>query len=254
MSQPEELQLYRDGRHYDSLNREIVADIPFYVEESQLAEGEVLEIACGTGRLTIPIAKTGVKITGLDLTCSMLEHAKSKALSAGVEINWVQADCRDFKLGTKFQLIFMPFNSMQHLHDLNSLQRFLSRVREHLLPEGRFILDVFNPSLTILNRDPLTRYRDRIYADPDGKGSIALEQTAIYDDAAQVNRIRWFFSRPEAPDFRVEKLELRCFFPQELDLLLQCNGFSIVEKFGTFQRKPFTKGDPKQIVICKLAT
>jgi SAM-dependent methyltransferase len=252
MNEKQELQLYRDGRHYDALNRHIVADIPFYVEEAQRASGEVLEIACGTGRLTIPIAQAGVKITGLDVSPSMLAHARSKANLAGIDISWVEADCREFALQKKFRLIFIPFNSMQHLHDLESLRRFFAKVREHLAPGGRFIVDVFNPSVVLLNRDPSIRYCERTYDDPDGRGVITLEQTSKYDDAAQVNRILWYFSRDGEPDFRVEKLELRCFFPQELDLVMHAHGFRIEQKFGNFERKPFAKGDPKQIVVCKL--
>ncbi len=67
MKRNESIPLYRDARHYDALNSFLVADIPFYVEEAQRAGGLVLELACGTGRLTIPIAQSGVEIVGLDL-------------------------------------------------------------------------------------------------------------------------------------------------------------------------------------------
>jgi len=58
------IPLYRDGRHYDALNSFLVADIPFYMEEARRSGGPVLELACGTGRLTIPIAQSGVEIVG----------------------------------------------------------------------------------------------------------------------------------------------------------------------------------------------
>jgi len=90
--------------------------------------------------------------------------------------------------------------------------------------------------------------------DPDGRGTITLEQTAVYDDAAQVNRIVWYFSFPGEKDFRVEQLPMRCFFPQELDLLVRANDFSIQEKFGNFVRKPFASGDMKQVVVCTKRT
>ena len=224
---------------------------PFYVEESKRARGPVLEVACGTGRLTIPIAQSGVEIVGLDQSASMLAHARTKAAEAGVNIAWVQADCRQFDLGRKFALIFMAFNSMQHLHDQASLAALFQNVRKHLAEGGRFVFDVFNPSLAILNRDPSQRYLDRQYADPDGRGTITLELTAVYDDAAQVNRMTWYFSLPGEKDFRVEQLHVRCFFPQELDLLVRANGFEIEEKFGNFERKPFASGDMKQVAVCK---
>ena len=121
MTNNEAIPLYREGRHYDLLNADVVADIPFYLEEARRAGGPVLELACGTGRLTIPIAQTGVEVVGLDQSASMLAHLRTKARQAGVEVPLVEGDCREFELGRKFALIFMAFNSMQHLHDQASL-------------------------------------------------------------------------------------------------------------------------------------
>jgi ubiquinone/menaquinone biosynthesis C-methylase UbiE len=115
MSTNPSIPLYRDGRRYDALNSFLVADIPFYGEEARRAAGlveshppaksagrvghPVLELACGTGRLAIPIAQSGVEIVGLDLTPLMLAHARTKAEAAGVTIEFVEGDCRDFVLG-----------------------------------------------------------------------------------------------------------------------------------------------------------
>lgn len=254
MSEPESIPIYRDGRHYDVLNRHIVADIPFYVEEARRAAGPVLELACGTGRLTIPVAQSGVEIVGLDQSPSMMAHLRTKATHAGVEIPLVEADCRAFDLGRKFALIFIGFNSMQHLHDFASLAALFSNVRRHLSPGGRFIFDVFNPSIAILMRGA-ERTREREYEDPDGGGRITMEQTLVYDDATQVSHVRWFFSRNDPngdeKDFRIEDLHLRCFFPQELGLLVHSQGFAIEEKYGNFERKPFASGDMKQVVVCR---
>lgn len=251
MSNPESIPLYRDGRHYDALNRPLnLADVPFYVEEAKRAGGPVLELACGTGRVTIPIAQSGVEIVGLDQSATMLAHARTKAAEAQVNIQWIEADCRQFALGRKFALIFMAFNSMQHLHDHASLAALFANARSHLAPGGRFVFDVFNPSIAILNRDPNQRHLEREYEDPEGRGTVTLETTAVYDDAAQVNHITCYFSLAENRDFRVEQLHLRCFFPQELDLLVRANGFEIEQKFGNFERKPLASGDMKQVVIC----
>jgi SAM-dependent methyltransferase len=275
MNTNESIPRYRDGRHYDALNSDLVADIPFYREEARRAlvlavthppaknagrvgHPAVLELACGTGRLTIPIAHSGVEIVGLDMSPSMLAHARAKAKRAGVEIAFVAGDCRAFELGRKFALIFMAFNSMQHLHDYDSLAALFRCVRKHLVEGGRFIFDVFNPRMGFLARDPEQRWPEREYEDPDGKGTIVLEHTMRYDDAAQVNHLKWYFSRRSANrikrDFRVEDLHMRCFFPQELDLMVRSQGFEIVEKFGNFERKAFASGDPKQVVVCRVAS
>jgi SAM-dependent methyltransferase len=277
MTNNEIIPLYRDGRHYDALNRFLVADISFYVEQARKAAGlvgshppaksarsvghpgdSVLELACGTGRITIPIAQSGAEIVGLDLTPSMLVHARTKAEAAGVQIKFVEGDCRAFDLGRKFALIFMAFNSMQHLHDYESLAALFRNVRKHLAEGGRFVFDVFNPKISILARASGERHLEREYQDPDGKGTMAFENSMVYDDAAQVSHIQCYFVRRgpngEELEERVEELHLRSFFPQELDLLVRSQGFEIVEKFGNFERKPFASGDPKQVVVCRANT
>ena len=270
MNTKNSVPLYRDGRHYDALNSFLVSDIPFYVEEAKRAAGvtnprppatgtgrmghPVLELACGTGRLTIPIAQAGVDTVGLDISPSMLAHARMKAKACGVEIEFVEGDCRSFDLGRKFALIFMAFNSMQHMHDHKSLAALFANVRKHMAEGGRFIFDVFNPRVGFLARSPEERWSEREYGDPDGNGTIVLEHTMRYDDATQVNHVTWYFSRRNANgferDFRVEQLHMRCFFPQELDLLVRSQGFEIVEKFGDFERKAFGSGQPKQVMVC----
>jgi SAM-dependent methyltransferase len=252
MPNSENIPLYRDGRDYDALIRVLpFNDVPFYTQEAKRAGGPVLEIGCGTGRLTIPIAQSGVDITGLDKAASMLNHARTKAAAAGAHVTWIEADCRSFALGRKFALIFMPFNTMQHLHDHASLAALFGNVRKHLADGGRFTFDVFNPSIAILNRDSSRRYEERQYEDADGRGTVTVEQTAVYDDAAQVNRITLYFSVPGEKDFRVESLHVRCFFPQELDLLVRANGFEVEDKFGNFDRTPFASGCMKQVVVCR---
>jgi len=271
MSTKQAVPLYRDGRHYDALNSFLVADIPFYVEEARRAvEGRdpnphakgagrmghpVLELACGTGRLTIPIAQSGIEILGLDLSPSMLAHAGTKADAAGVAIEFVEGDCRSFDLGRKFALIFMAFNSMQHLHDYASLSALFANVRKHLAEDGRFVFDVFNPKVEILARSSGDRRFEREYQDPDGRGTMAFEYSVSYDDAWQVSHIQCYFVRRgangEEVEVREEELHLRSFFPRELDLLVRSQGFEIVEKFGNFGRKAFRSGDPKQVVVCK---
>jgi SAM-dependent methyltransferase len=267
----ESVPLYRDGRHYDAINTFLVADIPFYLEEARRATGlmdsqppaksagrmghPVLELACGTGRLTIPIAQSGVEIVGLDLSPSMLAHARTKAETARTEIEFVEGDCRSFDLGRKFALIFMAFNSMQHLHDYASLSGLFASVHKHLADDGRFVFDVFNPKIEILARSAGERRLEREYQDPDGRGTTAFEYSATYDDSSQVSRIRCYFVRRgangEEDEVREEGLHLRSFFPQELDLLVRSQGFEVLEKFGNFERKKFGSGDPKQVVVCK---
>ncbi len=88
--------LYRDGLHYDAQHVEIVEDITFYIAQAQKAGGSILELACGTGRITIPLARQGFDVTGLDISEGMLKIAKEKAEMEYLSCTFLHADCRKF--------------------------------------------------------------------------------------------------------------------------------------------------------------
>lgn len=243
-------RIYRNGRHYDLQNKDFVDDIPFYLRQIKKYGEPVLELACGTGRITIPIAEGGIQITGLDISEPMLSHAKIKAAIKGINVEWIKADYRNFKLNKKFNLIFFPFNSIAHLQDLESIETCFSRVKEHLTVKGRFVIDMFNPRLDILTRDPFRRYPVTEYPDPDGKGTVVITENNTYDAATQINRIKWYYKIGIQAEEVVEELNMRIFYPQELDELLYYNGFTIKAKFGNYDETPFESTSPKQLIVC----
>ena len=103
-------ELIYDANIYDGLNT-FLSDLQFYKKWlPKNKEAEILELCCGTGRLTIPIAKDGYSICGVDYTPSMLEQAKMKAIEAELVIDFIEADIRMLDLQEKFDLIFIPFN------------------------------------------------------------------------------------------------------------------------------------------------
>lgn len=249
---PDGSEVYGDAVLYDAEDTPAQNDLPLYLAAAKKARGPVLELACGTGRLTLELARAGIDITGLDVSSPMLGQARKKAAKEGLEADFVLGDARSFRLKRKFRLIFIPFNSMQHLADRDSLERFFASVRAHLAPGGRFMLDVFNPHPHYLVRDTEERLPVSCYKDPRGKEQILVEEQYSYDRAAQVSRITWHYIRGRKR-FASRKLNMRCFFPQELDTLLIYNGFKILKKYGDFDLNPFAGTSPKQIVICRKA-
>ncbi len=244
-------EYYFDGRQYDLDNDDYAADIPFYVEHAKRSGGPVLEIGCGTGRVTLPIARAGIEIVGLDVAPSMLARLHDKAASEGLDVDMVEADCREFSLNRKFALIICPFSAMQHLHDRGSVEAFLERVRAHLAPGAHFIFDVFNPNVEILARGAGERFPVFTYTEEESGEQIFVEEAIEYDDAAQVSHITWYCTGGGSDEIREEEIHLRCFYPQELDMLLHYNRFEVLEKLGQFSGAPFAAGFGKQIVVCR---
>ncbi len=245
-------QFYNDPAHYDAQFREVESDITFYLEMAQKARGPVLELGCGTGRITIPLREAGIDITGLDISGAMLGFARKKARDKGLEIPLVRADCRNFSLDQKFALIFFPFNSMAHLHVIRDIEACFRCVKQHLADDGRFIVNVLNPDLELLTRAPGQHLLVSNYPDPGGRGMVHIMETSSYDLATQVLKLKWHYSMDDPEAGYVKELDMRIFFPEELETLLFVNGFSILKRFGDFMKTPFSSRSLEQTLVCQL--
>jgi SAM-dependent methyltransferase len=146
------------GRSADAMD-----DVSFYVKlarQAATAGQPVLELGCGTGRVTIPIAQAGVEVVGLDNAPAMLEVARPKAAAAGVDVRWLTGDMRNFQLEQRFGLVIIPFRSFLHmLTDADQIS-CLSHVYEHLIPGGRLALNFFVQRLAGRSATPVI---SRIY-------------------------------------------------------------------------------------------
>jgi SAM-dependent methyltransferase len=246
---------YDDAELYDRVSSPSPASVDFYINLAREAGGDVLELACGTGRVMIPIAqalhRTGRTMVGLDLAPAMLEAARAKA-STGVPPELVLGDMRRFALGRRFGLIFVAFNSLLHLTTNEALAECFTHVREHLAPGGTFAFDVFNPNVSMLARSPAER--TTVVRLPDATlGEIHVEASMDYDAATQVNRSTFHFSAPGRPDYMTAPIHLRSLFPLELPLLLSANGYRLEARYGDFGGEPFGSGSARQVCICRVA-
>ena len=226
--------LYEYPALYDAL-LPVSAHLPYYVELSRQTlrqtSGDVLELACGTGQLTVPLASAGLPIVGVDMSAPMLNAAKERAAAAKVSVEYCLGDIRNFDLGRRFALIFIARNSLLHLHSTEDILAALAMVRRHLAAEGIFAFDIFNPSVRILASPPNQRF-SLFEAETESFGTLSVEATNDYDSAAQVNRGYWYVSADGKPDAWSFPLALRSIFPQELPLLLAAGGFHLKSRAG----------------------
>jgi SAM-dependent methyltransferase len=246
------MSLLYDGRYYDAHNYQL-NDLPFWERLAERYGDPVLELACGTGRVACPLAERGFAVVGIDQEPAMLERLarKSRGMSSAPEA--VRGDIRRFDLGRVFPLIIFPFNALCHLERPEDLADCLACVKRHLAPGGRFAIDVFNPDLDILNRPPGARFPHAEFADPDGRGPIIITQTGWYDRAAQINHLTLSYQLPGGAREIDEPLDMRVYFPQEVDALLRCNGLAIEHKYGDYDETPFATASPKQLIVCRRA-
>ena len=244
--------LIYDATIYDGMNIHL-ADLPFYKRWiPQNKDARILELCCGTGRLTIPIARDGYDISGVDYTSSMLDQAKTKASEAGLEIRFIEADIRTLHLQEKYDLIFIPFNSIHHLYTNEDLFKVFSVVKTHLKDGGLFLFDCFNPNIQYIVEGGKEQKEIAAYTTGDGR-EVLIKQTMRYENKTQINRIEWhYFINGEFNS--TQNLDMRMFFPQELDSYLKWNGFHMIHKYGGFEEEAFNDYSEKQIFVCQLIT
>ena len=227
--------LIYDANIYDGMNTDL-ADLHFYKRWlPKSKDARILELCCGTGRLTLPIAKDGYNISGVDYTSSMLDQAKIKASEAGLEIRFIEADIRTLNLQDKYDLVFIPFNSIHHLYKNEDLFRAFNVVKNHL---KEYIVEGEKEPKEIA-----------AYTTEDGR-KVLIKQTMRYESKTQINRIEWhYFINGEFNS--IQNLDMRMFFPQELDSYLEWSGFDIIHKYGGFEEEVFNDNSGKQVFVCQ---
>jgi SAM-dependent methyltransferase len=241
----EEVALYEAPCLYDA----VVPPGPcesFYTRLALRTGGPVLELACGTGRLSVPLAEDGHAVVGLDNSAAMLGAARRKACEAAVEIEFVRGDMRSFDLGREFALVIVSCNSLSHLVTNEELIGSLRRISRHLAPGGLLAFDVVNPRLTDLVR--VDRKSTRLGVLESGTDGPAIEELLADDPVSQVrvlqlrvngrNERRW-----------TEEMRLRTIFPQELSLLLNAAGLELAARFGDFDGNTLTGDSLNQVCI-----
>jgi SAM-dependent methyltransferase len=241
--------LYDDAELYDLVAPPHPTMQRFYVEAAGGPGRRVLDLACGSGRFTAPLAASGALVIGGDLSPSMLARARAAATERGVSAEFVVLDMRDFVLGRHFDAIVIAANSLMHLHSRADFARAFSAIRQHLAPGGRLLFDVFVPSARLLSLPAGQRERLGVFLHPR-RGEISIEETISYDPISQVMRTDWYWSTAERKDFRHTPLELRQIFPEELPLLLEAGGLRLLERYGDFDRSPLTAASHRQVCVC----
>ena len=245
---------YEDAEYYDQAYRKRRDDVRFYAQLAAQHGGPVLELGCGTGRVTKGIVERDVAVVGVDAVDAMLERArarlaKPKRLAKRVE--WVEGDLRSIRLERRFPLVIAPFNVLNHLYFRADFERAMATVHAHLAEGGRFAFDVRMPHASELARDPEKVYRVGTVTRPDTKTRYHYRERFELDPVTQIQRIDFAFVGVDDPsDFHLTPLTHRVFTPTELEALLHYNGFAIEHRYGDWSYEPLHAGAESQVMIC----
>jgi SAM-dependent methyltransferase len=234
-------------------------DVAFYRDAARDFGDPILELGCGTGRITMELAEEGKRITGLDISERMLERAAKKRSALFTEererVHLVQGDMAHFDLGEKFRLVLIPFRPFQHLLQVQQQLDCLDCVKKHLAPGGRLILDVFQTDAERMH-DPVHMRESLVveYKTADGRQVRISERVAAFHRAEQINDVEMIYSVVH-PGGRKERLvfawPLRYFFRYEIEHLLARCGFRVAAEYGNFDRTPIRDESPEMIFVAE---
>ena len=236
----------------------ILGDVPFYKERAAETGGPVLEIGCGTGRLTIPLARAGHEVWAVDVSAAMLDQLRAKLAREAPEVrarvHVVRQDATALDLPVRdFRLAAIPFNVLMLIPDLAAERRMLTAAAAHLAPGGVLALDVMNPLTLTLDAEAKPSPSEPRRNPRTGNRYIRNTMTSRLDER-QCQRIHGWYDEL-LPDGQIAVTEYgftwRMIFRYELELMLESAGFSVERLAGDFENAPWTVDSRRTVVTAR---
>jgi SAM-dependent methyltransferase len=226
-------------------------DVAFFREELGRVAGHVLELMCGTGRLTLPLLAEGVSMTCVDSSHAMLTQLRSKLTQAGYSPEIVEQDITRLSLSKRFDLVIIPFNSFSEVITTSDQIDALRSIRNHLSENGEIIITLHNPTVRLKRIDGRPHEVGPIHADESG-GHFTVTLTEEYDGSTGIvtgvevfcaldsaNRELWRRTIPLS--FRLLSLE-------DLENVARHAGLTIQRVYGDYARFPYVRSDSPFII------
>lgn len=232
---------------YDAVYADLTHDIDFYVELARESGGPVLELGCGTGRISLAIAREGIAVTGIDISPRMIAVAQDKAARRGFSERCVfqSGDMAAVQLAERYPLVIMPFRSFQSMLTVEEQRQALARVRERLAPGGLFAMDTFNPDVNSLVGDQASVAYHVKDVEREGGGTLVVWGQNGWNPVTQVNDVRLIIEEVSDEGVVERRLmrdfEQRYTFRYELEHLLELSGFAVEAVYGDFDGGPVSE-------------
>jgi SAM-dependent methyltransferase len=243
----------REGpaRFYD-LSPHHPEDVPFYLGRLPSQQARVLELGCGTGRVTIPVAQKCAFLHGIDLSEAMLRICREKLRAAGLGEDRVVVEASDitgFELDEKFDFIIAPFRVMQNLETDAQLSGMFQCIRRHLEEDGRCILNVFHPnrSSEALRTEWVSDRENLAWQVEDGEERVAcydVRRRVIHDPLILYPDL--VYRRYVGVDLVEEvvlTIPMRCFYPDEFLAVIEAEGGRIRGMWGGYSGEDYGTGN-----------
>lgn len=223
-----------------------IGDLAFYRELAADADGPVLEVGCGTGRVYLEVLSEGVDIDGIDLSADMLAVLERKAAERDLEPSVWQADMRAFEPDREYALITIPFRVFLHNLTVADQVASLDHLRSALEPGGCLVFNVFVPSFDVICETYGSAQEEVI--EHEGDEYTIVDHTRILDEVEQtVESTRRVEQEGELVD--ESRFRLALISKREFELLFELTGWSDWEGYGGFDREPLEEGAKEMVWI-----
>ena len=243
---------FDNGEDYDILLGDLDYGLDFYNKLARGAGGPILDLACGTGRVMLPLLKEGMDVDGVDLFEGMLTRLKAKATALGLRPTVYQADMSAFQTGRRYGLIIVPFNAFVHNLTTDAQMACLTCCREHLLPGGLLAFDTFFPGVGVIVATENTRVLELETSDPKTGLPIRLWDNRRFDRVLQhqhsMVEMEFLDAEGTVIDLHASQTTTRWIYLGEMELLLRVAGFDRWEISGDFDGNPLLKETDAMIV------
>jgi SAM-dependent methyltransferase len=247
------------ARYYDAENEHMVADVELYSSLAEQSGAPILDVGCGSGRVTLHLASQGYAITGVDTSPAMLKRGRARAHARAdlrEHVTFLEGDALTSPFPAHYPLILLPYNCLMHFKTSADQHRLLQHLAAHLTDEGLLVFDLPNAGESFATVDDGAVTLERTFYEPESGHLVMQQSVSRLDRAEQLQYITWIYDEiggDGSVKRTVAPLTLRYVFPAELDLLLQLNGLVRVERFGDYDQRPFEDGCERLIVVAKKA-
>lgn len=243
---------FDDGALYDLVLGNLDYGVEFYLGLAKKANGPVLEVACGTGRIMLPCLKAGIEVDGLDLYGGMLARLREKASALGFAPQLHQADMSSFRLSRRYALIMIPFNAFVHNLTADNQLATLVTCRDHLQPGGLLAFDTFFPGAALITAPANTREMEIEIPHPQTGLPVRLWDTRTFDRVTQIQHSRIDIEMLDAKGTVVathpSQTTIRWIYKTEMELLLRMAGFPRWQILGGFDGHPLVNDTDLMVV------
>jgi SAM-dependent methyltransferase len=226
--------------------------LDYYLGLARSANGPILDVACGTGRILLPALKTGLDVDGLDLAPAMLGTLQKKAAALGLRPRLFEATMSAFTIDRRYALIVVPFNAFVHCLTTEEQIAALTCCRNHLQPGGMLAFDTFFPGAALITLADNTRVLELETTHPQTGLPVRVFDTRSFDRVQQyqysVMEVEMLDAAGQVAVTHRSRTTIRWIYKFEMDLLLRMAGFERWQIYGNFDRRPLRKETDAMIV------